>query len=205
MSAPSGKAGKAPARPSSAAQKRPVDDDEEVDSDGDGDGDAGEAVPTKRGGKRAKVQFEEDDDEAKDDNLVFDDDDEEEFKEGSPEALAAQKEHDAKMLILLNSLSREQRDRYEKVTRARIIPNDMKKFLHALGYPISNKIVLLVMGSIAKMHCGELVEEARDIMLSSGEPEGALQPRHMREAARRLEMKGNVPCPEYNQKKLFRG
>jgi len=33
-----------------------------------------------------------------DDNLVFDDDDEEEFKEGSPEALAAQKEHDAKML-----------------------------------------------------------------------------------------------------------
>ena len=53
------------------------------------------------------------------------------------------------------------------------------QFLHALGYPISNKIVLLVLGSIAKLHCGELVEEARDIMLASGEPEGPLQPRHM--------------------------
>ena len=53
-----------------------------------------------------------------------------------------------------------------------------EQFLKDIGYQPPVKSCRIILGSIAKIFAGELVEEARDIMKAKGEA-GPIQPRHL--------------------------
>lgn len=58
------------------------------------------------------------------------------------------------------------------------------------------------MSGIAKVFAGEVVEEALDVMEAAGET-GALQPKYIREAVRRLRARGIIPSGRAH-KQFFR-
>jgi len=59
-----------------------------------------------------------------------------------------------------------------------------------------NEKMTILVGGAAKMFAGELVETARAIMLERNET-GSIQPRHVREAYRRMKRQGLVPQRVY--------
>ena len=59
------------------------------------------------------------------------------------------------------------------------------------------------MKAIAKVFAGEMVETARDVMREQSE-DGAIQPCHLREAARRLGRTPSYPSAEYAHKRTLR-
>ena len=63
--------------------------------------------------------------------------------------------------------------------------------------------VVIAMAGIAKVFAGEVIEGALDYMEEAGESGGAIKPKHMREAARRLRESGRVPMPKIKKKCPF--
>ncbi len=64
---------------------------------------------------------------------------------------------------------------------------------------VSNPVQVIMHG-IAKIHAGELIEEAKKILYEELEFEGVndfkpkpIRPKHLREARRRMMLKGNIP------------
>lgn len=58
---------------------------------------------------------------------------------------------DAHMALLLDSMSDEQRDRYEVVRRSKLLPSEMKRYLASLGITPPGKQLLIMLGSVAKV------------------------------------------------------
>uniref|UniRef100_A0A8C8TE34 TAFII28-like protein domain-containing protein n=1 Tax=Peromyscus maniculatus bairdii TaxID=230844 RepID=A0A8C8TE34_PERMB len=90
-----------------------------------------------------------------------------------------------KMQILVSSFSEEQLNRYEMLIQS------------ITGTSVSQNVVIAMSG-ISKVFVGEVAEETLDVCEKWGEMP-PLQPKHMREAVRRLKSKGQIPSSKHKK------
>lgn len=105
-----------------------------------------------------------------------------------------EEEEREKMQVLVSNFTEDQLDRYEMFRRAAFPKAAVKRLMQTItGCSVSQNVVIAMSG-IAKVFAGEIVEEALDVMeeQTGGEP-GALQPKYLREAVRRLRNRGQMP------------
>ncbi|XP_066591650.1 transcription initiation factor TFIID subunit 11 isoform X2 [Prorops nasuta] len=113
-----------------------------------------------------------------------------ESKEKSKKEL--EEEEREKMQVLVSNFTEDQLDRYEMYRRAAFPKAAIKRIMQTItGCSVSQNVVIAMSG-IAKVFVGEIVEEALDVMEAHGET-GPLQPKHLREAVRKLRLQGQIP------------
>ncbi|KAK9499483.1 hypothetical protein O3M35_002513 [Rhynocoris fuscipes] len=103
-----------------------------------------------------------------------------------------EEEEREKMQVLVSNFTEDQLNHYEMYRRSAFPKAAIKRLMQTLtGTSISQNVVIAMSG-IAKVFVGEVIEEALDVMERQGDT-GPLQPKHLREAVRKLRLRGCIP------------
>ncbi|EFJ43650.1 hypothetical protein VOLCADRAFT_106752 [Volvox carteri f. nagariensis] len=115
----------------------------------------------------------------------------------APDAAAAYKKE------VFDSLTEEQKNRYEVFMRSSLPKPKMKKLMQAiLLNAVPNEKAVIAMCGISKLFVGELVELAR-VCASQEAHTGPLLPRHVHRAYQQLGLQGKLPHRN-NARRMFR-
>jgi len=114
----------------------------------------------------------------------------------------SQEEERMKMQLLVSNFSEDQLNRYEMFRRAAFPKAAVKRLMQSISGTTVSPSVVIAMSGIAKVYVGEIVETALDALERQGQT-GPLQPKHVREAVRRIKQKSGIPTTKH-KKLLFR-
>jgi hypothetical protein len=115
-----------------------------------------------------------------------------------------------RLAMVYELFNEKQKNRYAKFKESSLENRNKKRSANKIEFPRIKQIVQNILGEnvqlsnpvqialhgIAKIYCGELVEEAKEIMVEEEglRPKyGPIKPKHLREARRRMTLRGVLP------------
>ena len=105
-------------------------------------------------------------------------------------------EANIKLQVLVSNFSDEQLDRYEMYRRSAFSKVSIKRLMHSITGAVPSSNVVIAIAGIAKVFVGEIVEEALEVQREENKTEQKptpLEPKHLREAFRRIRHQSHCP------------